>query len=328
MIITRAPYRISLFGGGTDYPEWYLENGGTVLATTIDKYCYISVRPLPPFFEHKHRIAYSVIETVKSIPEIKHPAVRAIMQEEGYGEGLEIHYDGDLPARSGIGSSSVFVVGLTHAMRTLKGEFIGKKALAERAIWIEQKVIGETVGSQDQISAAYGGFNRIDFNTDGSFGVTPVIMPKQYKDELQQSMLLFFTGVSRTASDVAKGQVMNMANRRGELMGLKQMADEAAKVVQSHSSPVEEIGKLMHEAWQLKKSLSREVSTPLIDEIYEEGMQGGAWGGKILGAGGGGFILFMAKPGMREQIRSRLSRLIHVDFCFENTGSKVIFCDL
>jgi len=324
MIISKTPFRISLFGGGTDYPSWYRDNGGSVLATAIDKYCYISCRHLPPFFEHKHRVVYSKVESVKEINEIQHPAVRAVLSTLGTNEGLEIHHDGDLPARSGLGSSSSFTVGLINALNALKGQQTSKEDLAKQAIYIEQEVLKENVGSQDQILAAFGGFNRIDFNSDDSFNITPVIINKDLTGQLQNHMLLFFTGLSRYASDIAKDKIANFKNHFRELTQMKEMVNEGLSILQSNSDSIKDLGKLLHESWELKRSLSTKVSTPQIDEIYKSGIESGAFGGKILGAGGGGFILFIAKPENHEKIRTRLKNLVHVSFKFNNTGSKIV----
>ena len=324
MIISKTPFRISLFGGGTDYPSWYRENGGSVLATAIDKYCYISCRHLPPFFEHKHRIVYSKVENVKEIKEIQHPSVRAVLSTLETNAGLEIHHNGDLPARSGIGSSSSFTVGLINVINALKGQQISKEDLAKQAIYIEQKVLKESVGSQDQILASFGGFNRINFYPDDTFSITPVIISKSLTDQLQSHMLLFFTGVSRFSSDIAKDKIANFKNRFQELTQIKQMVDEGLSILQSPSTPIAELGKLLHESWQLKRSLSNKVSTPEIDTIYQTGLAAGAIGGKILGAGGGGFILFFAKPENHKNIRKKLKGLVQVSFCFDNTGSKIV----
>ena len=324
MIISKTPFRISLFGGGTDYPNWYRENGGSVLATAIDKYCYISCRHLPPFFEHKHRIVYSKVENVKEIKEIQHPSVRAVLSTLETNAGLEIHHNGDLPARSGIGSSSSFTVGLINVINALKGQQISKEDLAKQAIYIEQKVLKESVGSQDQILASFGGFNRINFYPDDTFNITPVIISKSLTDQLQSHMLLFFTGVSRFSSDIAKDKIANFKNRFQELTQIKQMVDEGLSILQSPSTPIAELGKLLHESWQLKRSLSNKVSTPEIDTIYQTGLAAGAIGGKILGAGGGGFILFFAKPENHKNIRKNLKGLVQVSFCFDNTGSKIV----
>ena len=324
MIISKTPFRISFFGGGTDYPEWYHENGGSVLATTIDKYCYISCRHLPPFFEHKHRIVYSKIESVKTTEEIQHPVVRAVLSNLSITDGLEIHHDADLPARSGLGSSSSFTVGLINVLNALKGLQISKQDLAKQATYIEQEVLKETVGSQDQVLAAFGGFNRIDFHPYDSFNISPVIINKDLVEQLQSHMLLFFTGLSRFSSDIARDKVSNFTNRFQELTQIKEMVDEGMSILQNPSTPIMDLGKLMHESWKLKRSLSVKVSTPKIDEIYEAGIKAGATGGKILGAGGGGFILFFAEPKNHKKIRERLKRLVHVAFNFENIGSKIV----
>jgi len=324
MIISKTPFRISLFGGGTDYPSWYRENGGSVLATAIDKYCYISCRHLPPFFEHKHRIVYSKVENVKEIKEIQHPSVRAVLSTLETNAGLEIHHNGDLPARSGIGSSSSFTVGLINVINALKGQQISKEDLAKQAIYIEQKVLKESVGSQDQILASFGGFNRINFYPDDTFNITPVIISKSLTDQLQSHMLLFFTGLSRFSSDIARDKIANLKNHFQELTQIQQMVDEGLSILQSPSTPIAELGKLLHESWQLKRSLSDKVSTPEIDTIYQAGLAAGAIGGKILGAGGGGFILFFAKPENHKNIRKKLKGLVQVSFCFDNTGSKIV----
>ena len=324
MIISKTPFRISFFGGGTDYPEWYHENGGSVLATTIDKYCYISCRHLPPFFEHKHRIVYSKIESVKTTEEIQHPVVRAVLSNLSITDGLEIHHDADLPARSGLGSSSSFTVGLINVLNALKGLQISKQDLAKQATYIEQKVLKETVGSQDQVLAAFGGFNRIDFRPDDSFNISPVIINKDLVEQLQSHMLLFFTGLSRFSSDIARDKVSNFTNRFQELTQIKEMVDEGMSILQNPSTPIMDLGKLMHESWKLKRSLSVKVSTPKIDEIYEAGIKAGATGGKVLGAGGGGFILFFAKPENHSKIRERLKSLVHVAFHFDDVGSKIV----
>ena len=324
MIISKTPFRISLFGGGTDYPEWYHENGGSVLATTIDKYCYISCRHLPPFFEHKHRIVYSKVESVKTTEEIQHPVVRAVLSNLSITDGLEIHHDADLPARSGLGSSSSFTVGLINVLNALKGLQISKQDLAKQATYIEQEVLKETVGSQDQVLAAFGGFNRIDFHPDDSFNISPVIINKDLVGQLQSHMLLFFTGLSRFSSDIARDKVSNFTNRFQELTRIKEMVDEGMSILQSPSTPIMDLGKLMHESWKLKRSLSAKVSTPKIDEIYEAGINAGAIGGKILGAGGGGFMLFFAEPKNHKKIRERLKSLVHVAFHFDDVGSKIV----
>ena len=324
MIITRTPYRVSFFGGGTDYPAWIREHGGAVLATAIDKYCYITCRRLPPFFAHKHRIVYSVIESVTSNDQIKHPAVRAALQSENVTEGLEIHHDGDLPARSGLGSSSSFTVGLVHALHALRGNMSNRDQLAKAAIHIEQDLLQENVGSQDQIIAAYGGLNYVQFRQNGTFDVTPVIVPLERKAELNSHLMLCFTGFSRFASHIAKSQLANMAAKEKQLMRMQQMVEEGLEIFANSSVPISAFGKLLHEAWQAKRSLSNMVTTPEIDGIYEAARDAGAIGGKLLGAGGGGFMLLFAKPEYHAAIRERLKTLIHVPFEFEESGSRVV----
>jgi len=323
MVITRTPFRISFFGGGTDYPLWYRQNKGAVLTTTIDKYCYISVRHLPPFFEHKHRIIYSVIEMVKEVDEIKHPAVRGILQYLNIDFGLEIHHDGDLPARTGLGSSSSFTVGLLNALYSLLGKMKSKEELAKEAIYIEQDILNENVGSQDQVEVAFGGLNKITFLPDDSFIVEPVILPPGKKEEFQNYLLLYFTGISRYASEVAKGQLENIEKNKYELKILHQMVEDGIKILIGNSD-LRDFGKLLDEAWQLKRSLSNKVSNPAIDEIYEKAKKIGAIGGKLLGAGGGGFMLFFAPPELHQKIKEEIKGLF-VPFKFENQGSQIIF---
>ena len=324
MIITRTPFRISFFGGGTDYPPWFREYGGSVLATTIDKYCYISCRKLPQFFEHKHRIVYSRIENVSSISEIEHPAVRAVMAWKEVSDGIEIHHDGDLPARSGLGSSSSFTVGLIHALWAMDGKRSSKKQLAASAIHVEQNVIGENVGSQDQISAAYGGFNRVDFHRDDTFTVEPVIFLEGRKSLLESHLMLCFTGFSRIASEIAKSKIDNIKSRERELFKMHEMVGEGIDILQDLNRPIDDFGRLLHEGWQYKRSLSDKVSSPAIDQIYETAIKAGAIGGKILGAGGGGFLLLFAHPEKQQTIRGALPNLIHVPFKFENSGTRVV----
>lgn len=324
MIITRTPFRISFFGGGTDYPAWYRQHGGAVLATTIDKYCYVSCRYLPPFFEHKHRIVYSKIENVQSIDEIVHPAVRAILSDMGIERGLEIHHDGDLPARSGLGSSSSFTVGLVHTLMALQGRYASKEYLASQAVRLEQEVMRENVGSQDQVSAAYGGFNVVEFTRDDHFIVSPMILPRGRSEELQSHLMLFFTGLSRFASEVAKSKIENFGKKERELKRMGEMVTEAIMILQSSGTSVLEFGRLLAEAWEYKRSLSDKVSTPDIDALYDAGCRAGALGGKLLGAGGGGFLLLFARPEDHPAVRTALRHLVHVPFRFESAGSRVV----
>ncbi len=324
MIITRTPFRISFFGGGTDYPGWFREHGGAVLSTTINKYCYITCRRLPPFFEHKHRIVYSRIENVKHNDEIEHPAVQAVFKWANVEHGIEIHHDADLPARSGLGSSSSFTVGLLHALQGLNGELAYSEQLAKNAIHIEQNLIGENVGSQDQISAAYGGFNRIEFHRNNSFDVSPIILPGHRRDELRNHLMLFFTGFSRIASEVAKSKIDNLKNRERELKLMRAMVDEALSILHNINEPIDSFGRLLDASWKYKRTLSNRVSTPEIDSIYQAAIDAGALGGKILGAGGGGFLLIFAKPEKHRAILTSLSKLIHVPFNYEESGSRVV----
>ncbi len=324
MIISRTPFRISLFGGGTDYPSWFREHGGAVVGVAIDKYSYISVRRLPPFFAHKFRIVYSQIELVQHISEIKHPAVRGILADMGIEDGLEIHNDADLPARSGLGSSSSFTVGLLNALHALDSKMVSKRDLAMQAIRMEQEVLKENVGSQDQLWATYGGFNRIDFHPDGSFAVAPVILSRERRDELSRSLMLFFTGFSRFASDFAGEKIKNMSNRKSQLRTIRSMVDSAIDILGDAKTPLRELGELLHDSWRLKRELAENVSNAQIDEIYAAGRDAGAIGGKLLGAGGGGFMLFVVDPDRREQVCDRLRNFIHVTVGFDNEGSKIV----
>lgn len=324
MIITRTPFRVSFLGGGTDYPIWYREHGGAVLASTIDKYCYISCRYLPPFFEHKSRIVYSKIENVKSNDEIKHQAVRGVLQYMGVDCGIEIHHDGDLPARAGLGSSSAFTVGLLNAVAALKENRLTKMELTKDSIKIEQEILGEYVGSQDQAMAAHGGFCRVDFSTNHDIQVNPIVMNRERLSEFQNHLLLFFTGFSRTASAIAREQIKKTHERASELKQMYQMVDEGISILTGHSS-LDQFGSLLHEGWKLKRSLTPKISSERIDEIYEAAREAGAIGGKLLGAGGGGFMLIFARPEDHPRIKEKLSDLLCVPFGFETMGSQIIF---
>ena len=323
MIISRTPFRMSFFGGGSDYPKWFRVHGGAVLATTIDKYCYISVRRLPPFFEYRHRLVYSRSETINEISEIQHPAVRGVLTHFGWSDGIEIHHDGDLPARSGVGSSSAFTVGLINALRAMQGQYVSKEELASTAIHIEQDVIGENVGSQDQISAAYGGFNRIEFRRDGGFDVQPIILPSERLVELQSNLMLVFTGFARIASEVAKSKIDNLESRSEEIRRMTSMVDEGLQILAGRG-PIADFGALLHEAWMYKRRLSHMVTTDGIDAIYDAARESGARGGKILGAGAGGFMLLFVPPELQGEVRARLPKLVHVPFRFESSGSRIV----
>lgn len=324
MIITSTPLRISFFGGGTDYPIWYREHGGAVLATTIDKRCYITCRRLPPFFEYHSRVSYSKVENVRRNDAIEHPSVRACLQFLGIDEGVEIHHVADLPARTGLGTSSAFTVGLLLGLYGLKEQMCDRHALAVEAIHIEQELLQEAVGGQDQVSAAYGGFNRINFLTDGSIGVTRVLTAQNRLAELQQHLALYFTGFARTASEIAQEQLKVTPQRRKELNAMLQLVDEAEAIVRSTSRSLDEFGRLLHESWQIKRTLTHKITNACIDEIYEAGLSAGALGGKLLGAGGGGFMLFYVPPERREALRTRLKKLLCVPFAFSNKGSQVV----
>jgi D-glycero-alpha-D-manno-heptose-7-phosphate kinase len=324
MLISRTPYRISFFGGGTDYPAWYLKHGGNVLAATINKYCYLTCRYLPPFFEHHLRVVYSKIESVKRYNDIQHPAVRETLRFLNFEKGVEIHHDGDLPARSGMGSSSAFTVGLLNALYALKGYMPNRKQLALESIHIEQNLIRETVGSQDQISAAYGGLNHIKFLLENDFKIHPITVASDRLQELACHLMLFYTGVKRTASDVAKSYVDHVEERYELLIRMGQMVEEGISILNSRDD-VKRFGHLLDEAWQFKRCLSTKVSNGFVDDLYALAKARGALGGKILGAGGGGFLLLFVPPHRQGGLREALSKLIHVPFNFESAGSKIIF---
>jgi D-glycero-alpha-D-manno-heptose-7-phosphate kinase len=323
MIISRTPFRVSFFGGGSDYPQWYRQHGGAVLATAIDKYCYISCRRLPPFFEYKHRFVYRKEETINEISEIQHPAIRGVMSHFEWSEGIEIHHDGDLPARSGLGSSSAFTVGLINALRAMQGRHISKEELGALAIHIEQEVIRENVGSQDQITAAYGGFNRIDFRRDGAIEVQPVILPPQRVETLLSHLMLVFTGFARFASEVAKSKIDNLANRADEIRRMTAMVDDGIRLL-TGEHPIDDFGALLHEAWTHKRKLSDMVTTGEIDRLYADAREAGAIGGKLLGAGAGGFMLLFVPPQRQAGVRARLAKFVHVPFQFEMSGSRIV----
>ena len=326
MIITRTPFRVSMFGGGTDYPGWYREHGGAVLSTTIDKYCYISARHLPPFFEHRFRVVYSQIESANTIEEIEHPSVRATLNFMNLNRGIEIHHDGDLPARSGMGSSSSFTVGLLNALHALNGHMATKEQLANESIQVEQDILKETVGSQDQVNAAYGGFNHITFHQSGEISVRPVIVPSDRLEELTSHLMLFYTGIKRTADKVAGSYVPSLEKKRRQLRILRDMVEEALSVLCGHG-PIKEYGELLHEGWLAKQAISEKISNDAISELYNAARDSGAIGGKITGAGGGGFMLLFVPPQFQPAVREKLNRLIHVPFNFETAGSQVIFYD-
>jgi len=324
LIISRTPFRVSFFGGGTDYPAWYSENGGAVLSTTIDKYCYISVRELPPFFDHRFRLVYSIVENVNKIDDIRHPAARAVLRQLGVTKGLEIHHDGDLPARSGLGSSSAFTVGLLSAIHALEGRYSSKNSLANEAIHIEQCILREAVGVQDQISTAFGGFNHITLRPDGAYQVNPMILPRERLEALQDHLMLVFTGVSRIAADVAQSQLDNLKHRQAELRTVQEMVDQAIAILTSPTTDLVEFGRLLHQAWMIKRTLSERVANPVIDDLYDAAVRAGAVGGKLLGAGAGGFILLFVRPEDQARVVAALRDRIIVPVKFESSGSRIV----
>lgn len=324
MIISRTPYRISLLGGGTDYPEWFRSHGGAVLATAFNRYCYLTCRYLPPFFEHRFRLVYSQTEDVREVSEIRHPAARAALEMFRFRNGLEIHHDGDLPARSGIGSSSSFTVGILHALHALRGEMVSKRELASTAIRIERDVLKENVGCQDQITTAFGGFNCIEFLPSGEFRVEPVTIPAAQVEEIEDHCLLLFTGISRFSSEIAATYMQNLAAKETHLSKVQQSVSTGRNLL-AEPGRLREFGTLLHETWQAKKALSDRVSTPEVDEIYEQARDAGALGGKLLGAGGGGFLLLFVPPACRRAVRQRLYKLLRVPIKFETGGSEIIY---
>lgn len=326
MIITRTPFRISFFGGGTDYPGWYRQHGGAVLASAINKYCYLTCRYLPPFFDHRIRVVYSKIESCQSVDEVQHPAVREALRFLRWDRGIEIHHDGDLPARSGIGSSSAFTVGLLHALYALKGYMPSRHQLAVESIHLEQEILRETVGSQDQVLASYGGFNHVTFLQNGEFSVRPIVIDANRLKELNSHLLLLYTGIKRTASTVADSYANNLEERKRQLRVIKDLVDEGIAIL-SGARDLSEFGELLHESWQVKRSLSKEVSNPEVEEMYEQARLAGAIGGKLTGAGGGGFLLLFVPPDYQDRVVSTLKRLIRVPFNFEFHGSQVIFLE-
>jgi D-glycero-alpha-D-manno-heptose-7-phosphate kinase len=325
MIISRTPYRISFFGGGTDYPEWYLKEGGAVLSTAIDKYCHISCRPLPRFFELKYRVVWSHIEKVGTIAEILHPAVREGLRYMGINgdQGLEIHHQGDLPARAGMGSSSSFAVGLILALCAYQEKMIGQYDLAMRAIDLEQNHLKDNVGSQDQVAAAWGGTNLIEFCRDGNIRVNRLTVSRKRLEALQSSLMLFFTGTSRLSSEVSKAVIANLTSKRKVLKKMHQMVYEALDILNSDCD-LNEFGRLMNRNWELKRSISSRISNEKIDRLYKKALDHGALGGKLLGAGGSGFMVFFIPQERRADLKEALDGYLHVPFRFENEGSRII----
>ena len=325
MIISKSPHRISFFGGGTDYPSYYLEHGGRVLGVTIDKFSYLNVRRLPPYFDHKHRIVYSKMENINLIEEINHPSVRETLRFMNIEYGVSIHHDGDIPAKSGMGSSSTFTVGLLNSLHALKGQVVSKQSLMKMAIHIEQNLIKENVGSQDQAFASFGGLNTIDFLQNGEIIVNPIIMNPERLKKFQNSFVLIFTGLSRIASEIAGDQIKNTINNISKLNQMKSLVNDSLEILTNNNSNLDDFGDLLSQTWNLKRELSDKVSNSLIDLIYEKAIKSGAIGGKLLGAGGGGFILFYVRPEKRNNVISALHEYLHVPFEFEFQGSNIVF---
>ena len=326
MVISNTPYRISLFGGGTDYPSWFNTHGGAVISFAINKYCYLTVRYLPPFFDHKFRFVYSNIEDCKRINEIKHPAIKGVLEYLAWSEGIEVHHDGDLPARSGIGSSSSFTVGLLNALRALRGQMSSKNDLARQAIYIEQELIKEPVGSQDQIIASYGGFNHIKFERGGDFSVESINLSPEKIKLFESNVLLVFTGISRYSSEASSATIMNMKNTESQLMKISDLADGAYRLITEEKSPeimYDVIGQMLNESWARKRELATGVSNETIDSIYGAALAAGAKGGKLRGSGGGGFMVFWAKPENHGAILNALDSVVHVPIHIDRMGSRI-----
>lgn len=324
MIISRTPYRISFFGGGTDYPAWYREHGGVVLSAAIARYCYITCRWLPPFFAHKSRIVYSSIEEIQRVEDIQHPAVRECLLDLNIHDGIEIHHDGDLPKMTGLGTSSSFTVGLLHALYALCGKYRSNMQLATQAIHIERNRCGDRVGSQDQVCAAFGGLNRLRFTPSDEIVVEPVPLSAARLQQLQGSLQLFFTGFSRNSSDIVGEQLHNIPQKNRELHEMAAMVDEGHRILTGTDGLVD-FGHLLHESWLLKRSLSSCISTPDIDAMYATARKAGALGGKITGAGGGGFLLLFVEPDRQATVKKALEHLLHVPFELDHAGSQIIF---
>lgn len=323
MIITRTPFRMSFFGGGTDMEDFFKENGGAVLSTTFDKYCYVNVRHLPRFFDYKTQVSYSKIEKVKNIDEIQHPAVREAMKMLDMHE-LILTYDADLPARTGLGTSSSFAVGMLNAFYCLKGKYVDKKRLADEAIYLERVLCNEAGGWQDQIAAAYGGFNRIDFGADG-YEVRPIVINPERKEMLNNNLMMFFTGFSRFSTDIQNDTHKNIKDKRAQLLEMKSLVDKAEQVLVDKKTDLSEFGRLLDYTWKLKRSTGSKISTDSIDEMYARAVEAGAVGGKLLGAGGGGFLLFYVEEDKKDKVKDAMKDLLYIPFQFENTGTETIY---
>lgn len=326
MVISRTPVRISFFGGGTDYPEFYLKHGGAVISTSIDKYSYITIKQLNRIFDYKYRISYSQLELCNQLDEIHHPSVRECLKFLNIIDGIEVHYASDLPARTGLGSSSSFTVGLLHSLYAIQKMSVSKMDLAKNAIYIERELIGEKVGSQDQCAAAFGGLNIIKFSPNGGIDIHPINITKHRLANLQSNLLLFYTGVSRYADEIIQEQVKKtqLDDNNPNLRRMLNLINEAAALLLSETD-LNEFGKLLHETWILKRSLSEKITNPFFDSIYEKAISAGSLGGKLLGAGGGGFFLFYVEKNKQKSVRKALVDFVEVEFKFENTGTQVIY---
>lgn len=323
MIITRTPFRMSFFGGGTDFSGFYNEHGGAVLSTTFDKYCYVTVRHLPRFFDYKTHLTYSKEEKVNSYEEIKHPAIRNAMQWLDMHE-LRLVYDSDLPARTGLGTSSSFAVGMLEAFYALKGKYADKRKLADDAIHLERVLCNEAGGIQDQIAASFGGFNRIDFSQDG-YNVNPVIISPERKKSLNDNLMLFFTGISRFSSDIQKTTEKSMKDKTAELLKMYELVSQAEQILTDKNRDLDDFGRMLDYTWKLKRGIAEGISSDSIDDQYARAIKAGALGGKLLGAGGGGFLLFYVPREKHEDVKAALKDQLHVPFQFENEGTKVVF---
>lgn len=321
MIITQTPFRMSFFGGGTDFPEFYEQCGGAVISTTFDKYCYVNVRHLPRFFNYSTELSYSRTERVTSVDDIQHPAIKEAMKYLDMHE-LRLTYEADLPARSGLGTSSSFAVGMLNAFYALKGKYADKKRLADDAIYLERVLCGEAGGVQDQIAASFGGLNRINFSAEG-YTVNPVIIAPERKAQLNKNLMLFFTGFSRFSADIQVSTRNAIADKRKQLLEMYGLVDEAEKILTTKSD-LNEFGRLMDHSWKLKRGITPQISTDSIDGLYRRAMAAGAVGGKLLGAGGGGFLLFYIEEDKRESLKRAMENLLYIPFEFENAGTRVI----
>lgn len=323
MIITKTPFRMSFFGGGTDMESFFREYGGAVLSTTFDKYCYVNVRHLPRFFDYSTELSYSKIERVDSVDDIEHPAVRNAMKMLDMHE-IRLTYEADLPARSGLGTSSSFAVGMLNAFYALKGKYADKKKLADEAIYLERVLCREAGGWQDQIAAAFGGFNRINFNTDGTYEVMPLIIHPERKKLLNDNLLMFFTGFTRFSSDLQKANKVGYAEKIAQMREILALVDDAERVLTDKQSNLDEFGRLLDRTWRLKRQTGGAITTNCIDALYEKGIEAGALGGKLLGAGGGGFLVFYVQPEKRAAVKEAMKELLYVPFNFEDGGTRVI----